>query len=225
MLKGPVIAIDGPAGAGKSTVARAVAHRLGCLYLDSGAMYRAVALAVLRAGIGRDDTQALGELAGNLRVRLRPRPTGGTGVWLGDEDVTEAVRAPAVEELTPRVAAVPEVRAVMIEAQRALAAEGGVVMDGRDIGRVVLPAADRKFFLTADLRVRVERRYRQQRERGLMVDLAEVERELTRRDALDHDRMAMAPDAIAIDTSRLGVQETVERVVALCRAGARRAGT
>ncbi len=224
LAKGPVVAIDGPAGAGKSTVARAVAQRLGCMYLDSGAMYRAIALAALRSGVVLDDAAELERLAAGADVTLREGQGGGSRVLLGGEDVTEAVRSPQVEEAVPRVSGVPGVRAVLIAAQRRLAEAGGVVMDGRDIGRVVLPQADCKVYLTADLEVRVRRRYLQLRERGRDADLEEVGRELARRDRWDRDQMVQAPDATEIDTTHLGVEQTVERILALCPGGARRAG-
>jgi cytidylate kinase len=224
LSKGPVVAIDGPAGAGKSTVARAVAHRLGCLYLDSGAMYRAVALAALRAGVDLADERALTELAARADITLRMGGGGASRVFLGGEDVTEAVRSAEVEDVVPRVASVAGVRAVMIQAQRRLAEPGGVVMDGRDIGRVVLPGADCKVYLTADLAVRVNRRYLQLRDRGQEAELEEVGRDLARRDQWDRDQMVRAPDAVEIDTTELGVEQTVERILALCPGGARRAG-
>ena len=224
LSKRPVVAIDGPAGAGKSTVARAVAERLGCLYLDSGAMYRAVALAALRSGTGLDDPAGLAALAVRADVTLRPGQGSVSRVLLGGEDVTGAVRTPEVEEAVPRVAGVPGVRAVLIAAQRRLAEAGGVVMDGRDIGRVVLPHADCKVYLTADLGVRVRRRYLQLRQQGRPADLEEVGADLARRDRWDHARMARAPDAVEIDTTDLDVEQTVARILALCPGGARRAG-
>jgi cytidylate kinase len=223
LAKGPVIAIDGPAGAGKSTVARTLAERLGCVYVDSGAMYRAVALAALRRGVGPDDGPALAALVAGAGLGLRV-VGGRTRVFLGDEDVTDAVRDPAVEAVVPRVAAVPAVRAALVALQREIARGGGVVMDGRDIGRVVLPDADCKVYLTASLPARVQRRFQQLRQAGVSVQLEDVRRELTERDACDAERMAAAPDAVVLDTTALSVEQVVERIADLCAAGARRTG-
>jgi cytidylate kinase len=206
-----VIAIDGPAGAGKSTVARGVAQALGLTYLDSGAMYRCVALAALGAEADTGDGAVLGELARGLEIGLDE-----SRVLLGGEDVSERIRSPEVSEAASRVATHPQVRAAMVERQRALIANGGYVAEGRDIGTVVSPDAPLKVFLTADDEERARRRAAETGE-----PLERVAAEQRRRDARDmerdHGALRPADDAVEIDTSGLTVPEVVERVVALAR--------
>jgi len=205
-----VVAIDGPAGAGKSTVARRVAERIGGVYLDSGAMYRAVALAALRRGI---EPGAAGDLAAIVSIELEPGV-----VVLDGEDVTSLIREPAVSEGASVVAAVPEVRAAMVEQQRALLGSGGDwVAEGRDIGTVVWPQAELKVFLTASPQARAERRAA---ELGLPVE--QVLAQVTERDERDstraHSPLRAADDAVTLDTTGLTLEQVVERVAQLVAA-------
>jgi cytidylate kinase len=204
-----VIAIDGPAGAGKSTVARAVARTLGLTYLDSGAMYRCVALGALRSGVGLDDGVALGRLVRALRIEL-----GGGRVSLDGEDVTEVIRAPEVSAAASRVSVHPEVREAMVERQRALIASGDYVAEGRDIGTVVSPEATLKIFLTASDAERARRRAAETGEPP-----AEVLAAQARRDARDrgreHGALRAAEDAVKIDTTGLGVDAIAGRIADL----------
>ncbi len=223
MKRRPVIAMDGPGGAGKSTVARLVAERCGYTYIDTGAMYRAVALRVLRHHPAVTD-DALAALAGasarQCRIEFGPME----GVWLDGEDVTSALRGTEVERLVPRVAAVPAVRDALVEAQRRLGASGGVVMDGRDVGTCVFPDAEYKFFVTASQEERVERRYRDLARRGAPLTREAVARELAERDRQDRDRdlapLIPAVDAIFLDTTGLTVDEVVARVLSVVGASA-----
>jgi cytidylate kinase len=205
-----VVAIDGPAGAGKSTVARAVAARIGGVYLDSGAMYRAVALAALRRGI---DPAAAGELAAIVSIELEPGV-----VILDGEEVTALIREPAVSDAASLAAAVPQVRAAMVGQQRALLGSGGDwVAEGRDIGTVVWPHAEVKVFLTASAQERAERRAA---ELGLAVDA--VLAQVLERDARDtsraHSPLRAADDAVTLDTTGLSLEEVVEHVARLAAA-------
>lgn len=213
------IAIDGPAGAGKSTVARRVAERLGYLYIDSGAMYRALTLKALRLGIDPGDGPALGALAAQTEIALVQGPHGDR-ILLDGVDVTGAIRDPEVTRHVSAVAAVPAVRARLVELQRAVARGGGVVMDGRDIGSHVLPRADRKFFLTASLQERARRRQEELAAAGHRVPLAELEADIARRDHLDSTRpvspLVQVPDAVVIDTTGLAVEEVVNRILEHC---------
>ena len=197
-----VVAIDGPAGAGKSTVARALARELGFTYLDSGAMYRAVGLMTLRNG------GAASEQAERLELELGDR------VIANGEDVTEAIRAPEVSEAASKVATNPKVRAVMVAKQRELLSQGDWVAEGRDIGTVVAPDAELKLFLTASPEERARRRAEE-----LGTDLETVLRDQTLRDAQDSERehspLELAPGAVELDTSGLGVDEVVERIAGL----------
>ena len=215
-----MIAIDGPAGAGKSTVARKVAAALGYLYIDTGAMYRALTLAVLRAGVPVDDPAAVAAAVAGVRIRLEPSPAGNR-VFLDEEDVTAAIRSPEVSAAVSQVAAIPEVRRRLVTLQRQLAAEGGVVMDGRDIGTVVLPHADLKVFLTADLEERARRRYLELQAAGHGLDLEEIRSNLEERDRLDTGRavspLRIADDAVIIDTTDRPVERVVAEVLRLCR--------
>jgi cytidylate kinase len=206
-----VIAIDGPAGAGKSSVARGVADALGFTYLDSGAMYRCVALAALRRGVDPEDEAALGRIARELEIRLGPGR-----VELDGEDVTEAIRAPEVDAAASRVSVHPGVREAMVERQRALIEGGRYVAEGRDIGTVVSPDAALKVFLTANNDVRVRRRAAESGE--ALVDVADAQRQRDLRDrARRHSPLRPASDAIELDTTELSVAEVVGRVVALAR--------
>jgi cytidylate kinase len=206
-----VIAIDGPAGAGKSTVARGVAAALGFTYLDSGAMYRSVALAALRDGVDPDDGPALAELA--RRLELEP---GGDRVQLDGEDVTEAIRTPEVSVAASRVSVHPAVREAMVERQRALIDSGRYVAEGRDIGTVVSPDAPLKVFLTATPDERARRRAADTGEQAESVLAAQAERDTRDRDR-EHGAMRPAGDAVELDTTGFAVDEVVERVVELAR--------
>ncbi len=206
-----VIAIDGPAGAGKSTVARAVAEELGFTYLDSGAMYRCVALAALEGGVGLDEGEALGELARGLEIGLD-----GERVLLGERDVGAAIREPGVTAASSRASVHPQVREAMVERQRQLIAAGDYVAEGRDIGTVVSPGAPLKVFLTASDEERARRRAAQTGE-----DFESVLDAQRRRDARDtereHGALRVASDAVDLDTTGLALEEVVGRVVGLAR--------
>ncbi len=209
-----VIAIDGPAGAGKSTLARALAGRLGYTYVDTGAMYRAVGLAAAEQGIDLDDPGALAALVEGLDLVLEPGPSG-QRVHLGGRDVTDAIRTVRAGEWASRVAAMPAVRASLVARQRALGAAGGVVMDGRDIGTVVFPDADCKFFVTANA---AERARRRAREIGAPdSDLPAIQREIEARDQRDSTRadspLQAATDAESIDTTGLTAEEAARHLL------------
>jgi cytidylate kinase len=214
------VAIDGPAGAGKSTIGALVAERLGYLYLDTGAMYRAIALAALERAIDPDDGARLATLARTVRVLIGP-PTVRDGraysVLLDGRDVTWEIRADRVDRVVSQVARVPAVREAMVEQQRALAERGRVVMVGRDIGTVVLPAADRKVFLTASAAERAKRRGEELEARGDKRDRRELLHEILRRDQLDSERVVAplkaAQDAIVVQTDGLSVQQALDRVL------------
>jgi cytidylate kinase len=206
-----VIAIDGPAGAGKSTVARAVAAALGFTYLDSGAMYRCVALAAVEAGADLDDGEGLGRLAGGLEIGFRDGR-----VELDGRDVTAAIRDPRVSEAASRVSVHPPVRKAMVGRQRALIAAGRYVAEGRDIGTVVSPDAPLKVFLTASAEERARRRAAQSGEEEAAVLAAQRERD-GRDESREHGALRAAADAEKIDTTDLPRDEVVARVVALAR--------
>jgi len=207
-----VIAIDGPVGAGKSTAARRLAEALGYLYIDSGAMYRALGRKAVQAGVDLHDPARLADLAAATDIRVA---AGGSGprVLVDGEDVTDALRTPAMDLASSLVSVVPEVRRRLVTIQRAMAKEGGIVMDGRDIGTVVFPDADVKFYLDADLTVRAARRLEDLRRSGAEVDLQALQAEVARRDERDRQREASplqaATDAIRIDSTRLAAEEVV----------------
>jgi cytidylate kinase len=214
-----IVAIDGPAGSGKSTVAREVARRLGFTYLDSGAMYRAVTLGALEEGADLGDGSALGALARALRIELRRRDDDNAQVIVDGVDVSEAIRAPRVTGASSTVAAHPEVRAALLEKQRALIAAGNYVVEGRDIGTVVAPGAPVKAFLTADPAERARRRAAELERSGLSFDRDEVRAAIEQRDTLDSTRSAAplrrADDAELIDTTGLDAGQVADRIVAL----------
>ncbi len=219
-----IIAIDGPAGPGKSTTARRVAEQFGFLYLDTGAMYRAAALAFLRAGAAATAEGAV-EVLPSLEVRMT-HEGGAMRVALGGEDVTERLRTQRVGQYASRVSTLPAVREKLVEEQRRIAREmeaggGGVVLDGRDIGTVVFPGADLKIFLVAALDERARRRQAELEARGEPMPLDAVKEEISRRDRADCERslapLRRAEDAVELDTTPLTIEEQVRRVAALIR--------
>jgi cytidylate kinase len=216
-----VIAIDGPAGAGKSTVAREVAARLGYLHIDSGAMYRALTVKILRLGIDIYDAELVMELAEHTVVDLLPNEGGQENrVILDGVDITDQIREPAVSAAVPVVSTYPKVRSGLLAQQRLLAARGGVVMDGRDIGTVVLPDADVKVFLTATLTERAVRRQREMAARGVGSNPESVIAEIAARDTADSSRaispLVQAADAVLIDTTQIPIQDVVEHLISIC---------
>ena len=223
-----VVAIDGPAGAGKSSVAKQVAEALGFTLLDTGALYRAVAVAAKQASIAWDDETAVGALAQRLAARdgLRLTPDAsalkGTRVWLDAQDVTKAIRVPDISMGASRVSAIAPVRAALLALQRNQARHGGVVAEGRDIGTVVFPDAAVKFFLTASLEVRAQRRADELTNLGEAPSLAHIIDEVRQRDAQDSQRaiapLRQAADATLIDCSSMPLHEVVATLVAAARA-------
>jgi cytidylate kinase len=221
------VAIDGPAGSGKTTVARALARRLGILYLDTGAMYRAVALAALKRGVPVDDEAAIVRLARGYPIRVEHDHGSPEGFRIfGDgAEIGTALYGNEVSTVVSTVAAYPDVRRLMVERQRAIASEGPVVMAGRDIGTVVLPEAPVKIFLTASLEARVARRLAELAERGTAVEPGELRAQMAERDKLDENRpvapLRPAADALLVDSTELSVEQVVERICAAVeRAGA-----
>lgn len=215
-----VIAIDGPAASGKTTTAKLVAQRLGYLHVDTGAMYRAVTLKVLRSGAEPEDRRGVAALLETTRVLLRVEG-GILRVLLDGEDVTEEIRSPEVTRAVSAVSSLPEVRQVMVREQRAIGAGGGIVLEGRDIGTVVFPDAECKFFLIAGIDVRAKRRLKELREKGISADLEALKNEIRTRDHLDSTRalspLRKAEDAVEIDTSELTIEEQVDEVVRIVK--------
>ena len=210
------VAIDGPAGAGKSTVARQVASVLGCTYVDTGAMYRAVAWAVLDAGVSPSDSQAVCALAERISIHLE-----GERVFAGETDITDKIRTPEISNLTSPISALPCVRTRLAALQREMGRRGGVVMEGRDIGTVVLPGAEVKVFLTASQAERVRRRREDLGVQGVMLSVEQLEKDIAARDARDASRdvapMVPASDAVLLASDGLDVNEVVSCILALVR--------
>ncbi len=217
------IAIDGPAGAGKSTVAKRLAARLGYLYIDTGAMYRCIAWLALQQGISLTDETALTALAETARLDLA-NAADGYHVYCNGQDVSEAIRQPQVGAAASPVSAVDGVRRALVRQQQALAARGGVVMDGRDIGTKVLPHAQCKIFLTAPLAVRAARRAAELREKGLAVDVSQIADEIAERDLRDSTRanspLTQAADAVYVDTGDMTIEEVTDYLLQLANLGA-----
>ncbi|MCG6965812.1 MAG: (d)CMP kinase [Chromatiaceae bacterium] len=208
----PVIAIDGPSGSGKGTVTQLLAERLGWRVLDSGALYRLVGMAVDGAGIGFDDTNKIIKIANRLHAEFNDGR-----ILLDGRDVTDLIRTEAAGNNASKVAAMPGVRAALLDWQRGYARPPGLVADGRDMGTTVFPDAGVKVFLTASAAERAQRRYKQLKEKGLPANLAALRSEIEERDARDRTRAASpllaAPDAIEIDSTALGIDEVVQRVL------------
>jgi CMP/dCMP kinase len=217
-----VVAMDGPSGTGKSTVARRLARRLGARYLDTGAMYRAATLAVLRAEIDLHDTLAIIETVEKADIAISTDPAA-PGVTLDGADVADPIRSGEVTAAVSAVSAVPAVRVRLVDLQRELIGDGGVVVEGRDIGSVVWPGARPKIYLTASAATRAERRAG---ELGASADLASVAADIDRRDRLDSSRaaspLAKADDAIEVDTTNLGIDQVVQKLVDITMNGAGR---
>lgn len=218
-MKKLVVAIDGPAGAGKSTVAQLAAKELGYTYIDTGAMYRAVAWKVLHQGGEVTDEKILAVVP-DIDVDLSYE-NGKTTVRVDGQDVTSEIRTPEVSHIVSKVAALGPVREKMVDLQRKMAERGGVLMDGRDIATNVLPGADVKIYLTASIAERANRRYKELREKGLAVDLADIEHDIAARDKADMEReispLVQADDATLLDTTGMTIPEVVARIIGMCR--------
>lgn len=215
-----VITIDGPAGSGKSTLSRMLAEWLGCSFLDTGAMYRAVAFEARRRGLDFSKEQEVGALCRSLDLRLRME-NGCQRVWLGDEDVSDRIRSPQMDELSSRISTIQSVRVAMTDLQRALARTGPVVAEGRDMGTVVFPDARIKFFLTASPVARASRRYKEFKEKGRNASLEQVEKEMFERDRQDSQRkvapLQPASDALLIDSTDLTTEDVLEVMIAVVK--------
>ena len=218
-MKKLVVAIDGPAGAGKSTVAQLAAKELGYTYIDTGAMYRAVAWKVLQQGGKVTDEKILAVIP-DIDVDLSYE-NGKTSVRVDGQDVTGEIRTPEVSHIVSQVAALGPVREKMVDLQRKMAERGGVLMDGRDIATNVLPGADVKIYLTASIAERANRRYKELREKGLAVNLADIEHDIAARDKADMEReispLVQAEDATLLDTTGMTIPEVVARIIGMCR--------
>ncbi len=220
-MKKLIIAIDGPAGAGKSTVARLVAERLGYTYIDTGAMYRAVTWDIMRRGIDAADTDKVAAVARAINLQLTTA-TGKTLVSVDGIDVTDAIRTPEVSRLVSEVSQNGSVREAMVHLQRQMAGFGGVVMDGRDIGTHVLPGADIKIFLTASIAERARRRWSELTAKGFAVTLGDLQAEIACRDKADCERaiapLRQAEDAALVDTTDLTIPQAVDAILKICEA-------
>lgn len=210
------VALDGPSGAGKSTIARAVAAKTGLIYVDTGALYRTVGLFAYECGVSADDTEGIVALLDKLDVRLTYRD-GVQCVLLNDEPVGERIRTENASVYASAVSKIPEVRAYLLDMQRRLAREGGVIMDGRDIGTVIMPEAEVKIFMTASAEVRARRRYDEQRRRGIEVSYDEVLSAIVARDRQDSERetapLRPADDAIIFDNGDYDAEECAEYII------------
>ena len=214
------VAIDGPSGAGKSTVARAAAARLGYVYVDTGAMYRAIGRAVCRKGISGDDTAGIVAVLPEVQLDIRYED-GAQHILLCGEDVSDAIRTPEIAKYASKVSAVPEVRQFLLETQRDMAKNGNILMDGRDIGTVILPDAPVKIFLTASAEARAQRRYLELHEKGQSITFDEVLHDIQQRDEQDMTRavapLKQAADAVLLDTSDISLEQSIEAVLRIIR--------
>lgn len=215
-----IIAIDGPVGSGKSSVARRVASLLGYTYLDTGAMYRAMALKALRSQVALDDVARLEALGDNTRIELA-QSDGSQHVLLDGADVTKEIRTAEVAQATSKLAVIPEVRRIMVAEQRRAGHHGGVVMEGRDIGTVVFPDADLKIYLDAEVEVRARRRFGEHQSRGEKITFAQVVEEVRERDTRDKERIVSplrpAPDSVLVDSTAMQQEEVARLITLLAR--------
>lgn len=213
------IAIDGPSGAGKSTISRKAAEKFGFIYVDTGAIYRTIGLATKIRGVSLDDTAAVIELLPTLEIELKYNDAGEQHMYLDGNDVSRDIRLPEVSMLASKVSAIPAVREFIIDMQRGMAEKYDVIMDGRDIGTVILPNADLKIFLTADVRDRARRRYEELHAKGMEKPFDEVLAEMEKRDEQDTQRAAAplkaADDAVLLDTSGNTLEESIDEVCRL----------
>lgn len=213
------VAIDGPAGAGKSTIAKLVAKKKGYIYVDTGALYRALAIHFLECGIREGQTERIIEACKSAEVAIRYEE-GAQQVYLNGKNVTPRLRAEEVGNMASKSSGIPEVRAKLLELQRDLARKNDVIMDGRDIGTCVLPDADVKVYLTASVRTRAKRRYDELTEKGAACDLEEIERDIAERDERDMTRetapLRQAEDAVLVDSSDMTIEEVAEAIIRLC---------
>lgn len=215
----PVLTIDGPGGAGKGTVSRAIARKLGWHYLDSGAIYRALAIAVLRKNISLDDEAAIAKVAEGLNLSFQCNEK--VAVLLDNDDISEQIQSETCGYAASKIAIYPAVRKALLQKQREFQKAPGLVADGRDMGTIVFPKAPYKVFLTARAGVRAERRYKQLKEKGIDVSLDRITRELEERDRRDRERanapLVKADDAILIDSSDLTINEAIDKVLNIIR--------
>ncbi len=216
-----IIAIDGPAGAGKSTVAKILAKRLGFLYLDTGAMYRALTFKVLEKNIQISDEPAISRLANEVKIDLSTNSDGSLSVILDGVDVSLAIRQPRITQVVSDIAKIQKVRTVLVQLQRELGLKGNCVLDGRDIGTVVFPDAQIKFYIDASAEERVSRRYKELFGLGQQIAPEDVARDLSNRDKIDSTRQASplrkADDAIYIDTTELSIEQVVQKMLDYCQ--------
>lgn len=216
-MKKIVVAIDGPAGAGKSTIAKLAAEKLGYAYIDTGAMYRSVAWKFLQTGREFDEAY-ISELANTMIIEFKPEAKVNR-VFVDGTEVTEAIRTPEVTAIVSRVAAIGAVREAMVEQQRRMGEIGGVLMDGRDIGTVVFPHAQLKIFLTASVEERARRRYKEMVEKGQQVELAQLQEDIAARDKQDSERaispLRQAEDALLLDTSAMSIAQVTDKILQL----------
>lgn len=225
-MKKITVAIDGPAGAGKSSAAKMAAKALHYLYIDTGAMYRAFTWAILQNHVAIDDETAVRNLAKDIEIRLEPAPER-CRVFVGNQEVTEEIRTLAVSSRVSSVAALAVVREKLVQLQRNMASSGGVILDGRDIGTVVLPKADLKVFLTASVQSRAQRRYLEMKEKGDTASLEDIEANIRARDEMDSSReispLRRADDAILLDNSKMNLDDTVRTLVDMIQSKEREA--
>ena len=212
------VALDGPSGAGKSTIAKAVAKKLEYVYVDTGAMYRSIAYYVISKGADISDPEQIKPLLGEISIKLCYTEAG-QRVMLNDEDVSDKIRTPEISMGASKVSAIPEVREFLLELQKNIAKENNIIMDGRDIGTVVLPDADVKVYLTASSAVRAKRRYNELKEKGTACDLDEIEKDIIERDYRDMHRenspLKQADDAVLLDSSDMTLKEVVDTITAM----------